>query len=60
MELKERLKRIMEQEFGITTAKQLNEAYEKMDMSVLGIFKESKHEEGDIDCNGFSAVCHAS
>lgn len=60
MELKERLKKIMEQEFGITTAAQLNEAYEKMDMSVLGFFKESRNEKGDSNSNGIPAVCHAS
>lgn len=46
MDLKERLKKILEVEFGITTEEQLNEAYENIDMSVYGIFVK---KEGDID-----------
>lgn len=45
MELKEKLKRIMAEEFGITTDAQLDEAYEKLDMSILGIFADPKGRE---------------
>ena len=48
MELKEKLRAILEKEFGITTDSQLNEAYENIDMSVYGIFtarKGSDHED---------------
>lgn len=45
MDLKDRLKKIMEQEFGITTDEQLNEAFENMDMSDLGIFVKGNRNE---------------
>ena len=50
MDLKERLQMIMEKEFGISTGEQLNEAYEKLDLSVYGIFtrKGEENETGDI------------
>ena len=38
MELKEKLKKIMEQEFGITTDAELEQVYEALDMSDLGVF----------------------
>ena len=45
MELKEKLKKIMERDFGITTDAQLNEAFEKLDLSELGIFTEAREEK---------------
>lgn len=48
MELKEKLKKILEQEFGITTDEQLNEAYSKIDMSIYGLFTK----EGEKKCVG--------
>ena len=44
MGLIERLKEIMEQEFGITTDEQLTEAMKGLDMSVYGIFAASKRK----------------
>lgn len=54
MDLKERLKKIMAEEFGITTDAQLNEAYENLDLSVYGIFtqKGAEHEKGDSSKTG--------
>ena len=46
MDLKERLKNIMAQEFGITTDEQLNEAYDRLDLSDFSVFAEgSKNED---------------
>ena len=53
MELKDRLKKIMEQEFGITTDEQLNKAFREMDMSLMGLFtKGVENEKGDISNRG--------
>ena len=54
MELKERLKSIMEQEFGITTEAQLNDAIGGLDLSIYSIFtaqngREKRYEKkGDM------------
>ena len=40
MELKETLKKIMQEEFGIITDEQLNKAYESLDMSEFGVFTQ--------------------
>lgn len=48
MDMKERLKTILEKEFGITTEEQLNEAYEKIDTSIYGIFVLKEGESLDV------------
>ena len=48
----------MEQELGITTEEQLNEAYENIDMSVFGLFvtKGENHEEGIVNTCSNTAI----
>lgn len=54
MDLKQRLQMIMEQEFGITTDKQLDEAFEKLDLSVYGVFTQKgvRNEKRDVSVGG--------
>lgn len=47
MDIKEKIKKILEQEMGITTPEQLEEAYENMDMSLFGIFAPREGEHTD-------------
>lgn len=44
MELIERLRKIMEEEFGITTDEELIKATDNMDTSVFGIFAPREKE----------------
>lgn len=48
MELKDRLKAIMEKEFGITSDDQLIEMYNKLDTSDFEIFIAGKGKENEI------------
>ena len=47
MELKERLQKIMEEQFGIKTDEQLNEAFERLDTSDFGIFTKRKEQNNE-------------
>lgn len=62
MDLKERLRLIMAEEFGIKTDEELNKAYEALDLSDYGILTQKGvgNEKRDIACNdGFGIGCTA-
>lgn len=54
MDLKERLRLIMAEEFGIKTDEELNKAYEALDLSDYGLLAQKgvQNEKRDFTCSG--------
>ena len=64
MSTKERLQQVLERELGITTVEQLNDAYDRLDTSIFGIFiaevGENDEKMGNVADDGNSVhVCTA-